>query len=225
MRAAYEEALQIARQIGSRPLLARALFDLSFAAMVEEDFDGHERLLRESLVEENGTDPALTGQIWRSLGFLEVFRGNVTAGFEPIERSIAIHRELGNRIFLAEDLTGLGAMKALTGDIESAEDLLKEAVLLEAETENPMTMVGTLFLLAVAAVHHDRHRRAASLLGASARIRDDLGGGPPAVVTAQHKPDSDARQALGDEEYERARAEGYAMTLDEAVAFALEEWS
>jgi hypothetical protein len=28
---------------------------------------------------------------------------------------------------------------------------------------------------------------------------------------------------LGDEDYERARAEGYAMSLEEAVAFALEE--
>ncbi|HZA27539.1 MAG TPA: hypothetical protein VE915_07850, partial [Actinomycetota bacterium] len=42
---------------------------------------------------------------------------------------------------------------------------------------------------------------------------------------AQHNPESDARQALGDEEYEQSRAEGYAMSPDDAVAFALEsEW-
>jgi hypothetical protein len=35
-------------------------------------------------------------------------------------------------------------------------------------------------------------------------------------------PESDARGALGGQEYEQARAEGYAMSLDEAVAYALE---
>ena len=39
---------------------------------------------------------------------------------------------------------------------------------------------------------------------------------------AQHNLESDARQALGDEEYEQSRAEGYAMSLDDVVAIALE---
>jgi hypothetical protein len=35
-------------------------------------------------------------------------------------------------------------------------------------------------------------------------------------------PEADARAALGDDEFERAWAEGYASTVDEAVALALE---
>jgi hypothetical protein len=34
-------------------------------------------------------------------------------------------------------------------------------------------------------------------------------------------PEADARAALGDEEFEHAWAEGYAATVDEAVALAL----
>jgi hypothetical protein len=70
-----------------------------------------------------------------------------------------------------------------------------------------------------------RQRRAAQLLGASARLREEMGGGPPSflMLPLLGDPEVDARQALSEEEYERARAEGYAMTFDEAMAFALEE--
>jgi hypothetical protein len=66
--------------------------------------------------------------------------------------------------------------------------------------------------------------RAARLLGASARIRDELGGGiPPELGGQWGDPEEPARQALGKDVYRRARAEGYAMNTDAAVAYALEK--
>lgn len=114
-------------------------------------------------------------------------------------------------------------MEYLAGDVEAARHHLLEALRIQAELGTPMGLSASLFLLAVLAMHDGQHRRAAGLLGAAARIRQDLGGGMPSVVTDQHAdPEAGARQALGDDQYEQARAEGYAMTLDEAVAFALQ---
>lgn len=77
--------------------------------------------------------------------------------------------------------------------------------------------------LAFAANFDGRHERTTHLLGASARMREFVGGStPPIGMGFFGDPEADARAALGDEEYERRWAEGYAMTTDEAVAYALE---
>jgi hypothetical protein len=66
--------------------------------------------------------------------------------------------------------------------------------------------------------------RAARLVGATARIRDELGGGiPPELIGRWGDPASDAKKALGQQAYDRARAEGYAMDTEAAVAYAQQD--
>jgi predicted ATPase/class 3 adenylate cyclase len=224
MRAAYEEATDIAREVGNPRLLAHALFNLSFAPMVEMNLDGQEELLRESLVLAKGVDPILTAEIENSLGYLEVFRGNPTGGIESIERGLATFRELGDPFLVAENLAALAGISILTGDTDTAKERIRGAVRLLAE---PISMMFPTMLVPLALAENldGRHRRAAMLLGASARLREEMGGGPPSflVLPSLGDPEADAKHALGEEGYERARAEGYAMSLEEAVALALEE--
>jgi hypothetical protein len=50
-----------------------------------------------------------------------------------------------------------------------------------------------------------------------------IGGGPTREVFAEWiAAENEARRALGDEAFERARAEGFSLTLEEAVSYALE---
>ena len=54
-------------------------------------------------------------------------------------------------------------------------------------------------------------------------IKDEGGGVPPPFLAAHFgDPEGHARRTLGDEAYERARADGYSMTPDQARAYALE---
>ena len=75
--------------------------------------------------------------------------------------------------------------------------------------------------LALVANDDGIHERAARLLGASARMRHDVGGAPP-LIGRWGDPEADAREALGKERYDAARAEGYAMDAETAVAYAIE---
>jgi predicted ATPase len=224
MRAAYEEAADIAREVGDPRLLAHALFNLSFAPGVEMNLDGAEELLRESLAMAKGEDPLLGAQIETALGYLEAFfRGNPTAAIEPIERALATYRELGDAFLVAENLTALAGISMLTGDMETAKAKVREAARVLAE---PISLMFPTMLVPLALVenHDGRHWRAAVLLGASARLKEEMGGGPPSFLLPFFgDAEAGAKQALGDQGYERARAEGYAMSLKEAVAFALEE--
>ena len=66
------------------------------------------------------------------------------------------------------------------------------------------------------------HVRAARLTGASARIRHQIGGGIPPELTGRWGDPAGGRSAgpQGEIDYDRARAEGYAMDTDAAVAYA-----
>ncbi len=73
------------------------------------------------------------------------------------------------------------------------------------------------------AKHEEDCRLAARLLGDSARLKEDLGTGftPDYMSRLFGDPEAETRALLGDEEFEAARTEGHAMTLDEITDEAL----
>jgi tetratricopeptide (TPR) repeat protein len=223
MRTAYEEAVEIAREIGDATLLARTLYDLSFAAMVESNTDEQEELLRAALAQAEGRDRAVTAEILGPLGFVELLRGNPADALEHAERSLATYRELGDRTAVADTLVSVAGMRFLIGETELAKEQLRESAALMAESGSRMLMSTVLLPLALVENLDGQHERAARLIGASMRQSEELGGGPPTFVFLSFlgDPEADARQALGDEDYERAWAQGYAMSLDDAVAYAI----
>jgi hypothetical protein len=73
------------------------------------------------------------------------------------------------------------------------------------------------------ASHDGDHERVARLLGFLSHIEDEVAGGPPPIFLRQFgDPEGAARSALGDEAFERAHAEGYTMTIDQARSYANE---
>ena len=225
-RPAYEEAVEIARELGEPRLLSHALYDLAFLPLVlEGDFDGSERLLRESLELVDPDDRALAGQIWSALGFVAVFQTqrSVADRLEPIHKAITIYRELGDRLMVAGNLIALAGLEFATANFDAARDHLREAAEgIAVETESPVEFANLFFPLAVMACHDGHHRRAARLLGAWQMMNEQAEGSAPEVsIAAFGDPEADSRTALGEREFEGAWAEGYALTVDEAVALAL----
>jgi hypothetical protein len=77
--------------------------------------------------------------------------------------------------------------------------------------------------LAVLQKHDGDDVAAARLFGAWSRIKDEGGGAPPPFALSFFgDPEAQARAALGDEAFDRAHAEGYAMTMSQARAYAVE---
>jgi predicted ATPase len=227
MRPPYEEAVEIARELGESGLLAQALYDLAFVPFVlEGDFDRSERLLQESLGVAEPDDRALLGQIWSALGFAAVVQTqrNLAERMKPINNAIAIYRELGDQLEVAGNLITLAGLEYSVAHFDAARDHLREAAeLTAAETESTIQFANLYFPLAVIACHDGRQQRAARLLGAWQMMKEQAEGNAPQVSNiAFGDPEADARAALGDQEFERAWAEGYAATVDEAVALALD---
>ncbi|MGH2657486.1 MAG: adenylate/guanylate cyclase domain-containing protein [Actinomycetota bacterium] len=225
MRAAYEEAVDIAREVGDPKLLASALLDLSSIPNLEQDADGAEAILREALATaEEAGDRALTAELWSNIAFLEVLRGNPAGAIELRRRAIEILREEGAVWQAGQYLGGLAMITRMAGDIETARGHLREAIEIHAQDRDQLSISMSLTSFALIANDQGHHERAARLVGAAARMRDELGGGvPPEFVSRWGDPDEDARRALGEDAYRRTRAEGYAMDSEEAVAYAVED--
>jgi predicted ATPase/class 3 adenylate cyclase len=223
MRAAYQEAVDIAREVGDAKLLASALLDLSFIPYLEQDPDRAEAILREGLATaEEAGDRVLIAEFVSSIAFLEVVRGNPAASIEPRRTAIEILREEGEAWKVSQNLGGQAMITRMVGDLDAARGYLREALEMYARARDTMSISMALTSLALVANDEGHHERAARLVGAAARIRDELGGGiPPELAARWGDPEEEARRALGEEVYRRARAEGYAMDTQAAVAYAL----
>jgi predicted ATPase/class 3 adenylate cyclase len=224
-RAAYEEAVAIAREVGDPRLLASALLDLSYIPYLEQEPDRSEAILREGLARaEEAGDRVLTAEFLSSIGFLEVVRGNPAAAIEPRRIAIEILRQEGAAWQLGQYLGGQAMITRMVGDLPAAKRHLHEALAMFAQARDSLSISMTLTSLALVANDEGHHERASRLVGAAARIRDELGGGvPPELADRWGDPGEDARGALGEDGYQRARAEGYAMDGEEAVAYAVED--
>ena len=81
-----------------------------------------------------------------------------------------------------------------------------------------------LMVLASTWTHTGRSARAARLFAAAGCLRDGMGTVVPLADRDGYECTvAAARDALGDESFEAAYAEGQAMTMDEAVAYALSD--
>ena len=107
------------------------------------------------------------------------------------------------------------------GDTSLADDLAHEALTLAAKCGVLVETVDALETVAGLAAHFESYEESARLCGAAQRLRDEIGY----VRFRVEQPDYDAdvaraREALGEEAFERPWAEGSAMSADEAVAYA-----
>ena len=222
-RAAYKESVEIARALSDSKLLASALYDLSFVPYMEGNPEGAEPILREGMATaEKSGDRVLLAQFLSSMAFLDVDRGNPGAAIEPFRTAIAFLRDEGAAWRAADLLIGLGYITRMAGDLDAAKSHFGEALQTFAEAGEALMMSAVINGLALAANDEGLHGRAARLVGAAARMRNEVGGDAP-LIGRWGDPENDARTALGQEDYDTARAEGYAMDTDEAINYAQED--
>jgi tetratricopeptide (TPR) repeat protein len=222
-RACLEEAAGIARELGDPRLLAYTLSSVEVLARAAGDLEGAMLLAREALVSADAAgDPVLAADFRGRLGLIEVFSGNPELAIQPLREATAVLREAKAASQLALSLASLGTAERLVGDLAASVRSYREALEISLEGGN-MVIVGTMAMgFAFIASSEGRHERAARLVGAAERIRRDAGGGPlPELLRRLGDPEGDARRAIGDEAFERARAEGFAMDVEEAVSYAV----
>jgi non-specific serine/threonine protein kinase len=121
-------------------------------------------------------------------------------------------------------LARLGSIALDRGDLDQAESTLREAVILARDHGHVVPLMGSLYSLAEVAVMAGDAERAARLYGAEEREGERLGRlSPPRLrETRQHFLDR-GQESIGEHAWQRAWDEGRAMSLEEAIEYALDE--
>jgi hypothetical protein len=137
---------------------------------------------------------------------------------EATARSIEDQRA---RIF---PLGELGHLARDLGDYGRAAALYRESLALRWELNDPLEITRSLADFAVLAARQGQAERTARLLGAREALCEALGVAlPVAAHTKCGWALATAQSALGEERLAAVWAEGRAMSLDQTVAYALEE--
>jgi non-specific serine/threonine protein kinase len=138
------------------------------------------------------------------------------------EERLAICRELGNLNLLIHALGALGHLARDEGAYAQARALYVESLALRRQHDFRPAIAQSLEDLAALAARERQAERAIRLLGAAEALCETLGIQPPAAVPEEYERAVAAgRAALGEDGFAAAWAEGRAMSLDQAVGYAL----
>ena len=220
-----EEGLTLARAAGADGQSAMLLAYLAAAAAEAGDLEHVRMLLEEGERLARGSGDAWSWvQPLAQLGWLAIADGRLADAETHFRKALDLAEGIGYVAAAALSLVGLGQVALRMGDPQRARDLHCRGLIAQREAGGAYLASALAYLASVeeAAGQHDRAQR---LMGASEAWHAVQGGALEVWLPWTHGP---LRRGLvplpgvpTDPLLVQARAEGRAMTLDEAVASAL----
>jgi predicted ATPase/class 3 adenylate cyclase len=222
----YEEAETIYRELGDKPGIADALYNLGSMAAIRGDLDGVRAAFGEgrALASELGDDGLLI-RFLEAEGYTALMVDDLDSARVLLEEALAMAEAAGNRFAIATSHHTVGQVARLQGRLTDAADHYQAAIRTATEMGDTVALTEPLQGLAAVLVAGDDPERGVRLLGANAAIRERAGGGPPPEYLRLGDPFTAARERIGDERYEAAWEAGMAMSVEQVVAEALESSS
>jgi predicted ATPase len=235
MRAAYLEAVEIRRALGDKGELANALYNYSFAFSVPDtvqaeitssDPDGiGSAALQEALAlyRELGDVRGEANVLW-GIGNMKYFSDSPDSGVNEFRAALDGFRQTGDRTMEAWALHMVGGALLRQGKRDDSREPLRHALrhFYDAGDAAGITMV--IDDLSSQALADEDPNRAAKLWGAARSLTNATGAKLVGFVDGwiEQSVRPNVRVSLDPAELELIAAEGAAMTLDEAVAYALD---
>ena len=221
----YEEGLALSREMRDTWWIATFLLYLAIAPHYLGDSERATELTEESmdLFRAHGDKNSLAWCL-NNLAMMVYSQGDLGRAAQLTEEAVALFRELGARADVSIGLYNLGWIDLLQEDIGRAADLYRESVTLAWDTGMNPIVHHDLEGLACLAGAQGETERAARLWGAAQALHETKGIPRDTDFLAEADARVSAvRSGMGEEEWEEAWRKGRAMTLDDAVSYALEE--
>jgi predicted ATPase len=219
----YGEALDLARGLDDPRTLALALYNNAFPTAMHGNLEGGKQLLDESLaVARELGDSTLIGEILWGFGTIHWFAGEHPAA-EPWYDQALEALEGSDSVFVvgwAHHMRGL--LRIENGDMVGAREDLQTSMGLFAEDDDLSGMVLSLQHFAALALGEDDVDRALRLAGAAAKTQEVSETGMLEIVQNRIPGLAEVGSRVGRERAEELLAEGRAMPIKQAVAYALE---
>ena len=221
----YTESLALYTEVGDTWDKALLLNNLGLIKVDQGLYAEAAPLLQESLAlfrqlrDKWGSTLALN-----NLGLTAYYQGNYGEAIRLHEEALALRQELGDKLGIASSLHNLGNAVGEKGEYRRAMTLYREGLALCRELGYKPGIVMYIEGMASLAATQNQMEQAVCLFGAAGALRKVIG----APLSAAEEADDAryiamARDALDDETFAAAWTRGQAMSLEESIAYALEE--
>ena len=219
-----EEALTIWRELEDKHGTARALISLGWTALRPGDTHlANERLEEALALSRELEDTRSIGFELSGLGEVAMRQGDYARATRLIEESLELRRQLGNKWGVGVSLGMLGWVAMREGDWNRAIARLGESLEVRREIGDMGGSAWCLERLAEVALAQGKPEKAVRLLSAASAQRIFIGS----VIDPVDQPEYEStrtslRAELGEERFAATWDEGRALTLEQAIAYALE---
>ena len=221
----FEESLALSREMSDTWWLATSLSNLALVSHSLGDSEKATELYEKSmdLFRKQGDKQSLASCL-NNLAMVVYSQGDLGRAAQLTEEAVALLRELGARGGVALGLCNLGWMALLQDDLGKAADLYRESLSLSWDTGMNLLVQSALEGFACVTGAKGDAERSARLWGAARALHETKGIPRDTDFLAEADARISAvRLGMGEEVWEEAWRKGRAMTLDEAVSYALEE--
>ncbi len=218
----FGRALDIGRRVDDPPLISGALGGLSRVALRTDVAEGR-RLAGEALaVSDAAADEPGRSNALHLLGVGAQIAGDLPEARDWMTQRLALLRGTDNEFLIASEAANLSMVERQLGNLETAEELVREALQISERIGDLFVRPFAIAGLAAIAMERGEFERAATLVGAA-----------EAIMEAQHMawpPDerphyehmlAELPKAMGSDAFERARSQGQSMGAGDAVRLAL----
>jgi predicted ATPase len=195
-----------------------------FTAVVSGEFDRTSAQLEDAVGAIDEPSLRVAGMLL--LGWALEFRGEIGRALIWQEKALALAESHGESVLRGAALWSLGIGWWRHGKPERAEQLLMEALRVTHLVDDPRQAAASLEGLAWIAGEKLDARRATVLMAAAEAVGRTVGASTvvlPHLVVFHESCERSARGALDAEEFEAAHLEGYSLSFDEAVTYAIQE--
>ena len=158
------------------------------------------------------------------LGYAEYYAfGDLVQGAELLQRSTDLLAELGDRLMSLRPMLGVGLIALEQGDVAGARQRWRAGLPLSSELRDTWTIGLFLECFSALAAQESQAERAMTLSGAAEMVRSRYAVAcPPPLRAKIERWVAPVRDELGARS-EEALARGRSMSLDAAIAYAMEE--
>jgi predicted ATPase/DNA-binding winged helix-turn-helix (wHTH) protein len=220
-----QESLALFREIGDSTRAARALGGLAWLSIDQGHYPEAEALLREAVDSARAMgDRRLLFTSQCNLACALHRQGQWAAARELYAQALVVARELGTPWRLGNILNEIGRAESDEGRLDLALEYFAEGMTILHGLGDRPSVIESLEGLAGVAAATAAPRRGARLCGAADALRHEMGSARSVHLSIAYERQVKAvRAILTAEAFDQAWDEGRAMSLDDAVRYALDE--
>ncbi len=224
-RSSLEEALSIQEELGDGSGAATSLLCLGVLSAEAEDYHKADDLFERSLSlnrelgDHRGASMALI-----NLANTAIFQKRWARARTLLDESLAVSTEISDTHGIATSLNNLGHVASMQEDFSSAHAYFMSSLALCKDLGFKAGIADCTEELAKLAAKQSLPHRASLLFAAADNLREELNLPlPPGERQVCDEHLAVVRTLMDDKEFEQAWSEGQALTLDQAVAYALDD--